>query len=122
MALCRMIVARLVFQIFTSTFVLLQAQALLTKNILYQKVDNALRQLSHCRPNVYKNIGKPAMLANGGESEIISSAQRDVMVANIRFLTVFYNYRHDTFAHAVQLLDMLLGQVKVSRKDNLYFI
>jgi len=92
---------------------IIQAQALLTKNILYQKVDAALRQLAHCFPDVYKNIGRPVTPTTGSDAEVISAAQRDVMIANIRFLKIFYNYRHDTFAHAVQLLDMLLGQVKI---------
>jgi hypothetical protein len=92
---------------------IIQAQALLTKNILYQKVDVALRQLSACQPGVYKNVARSTTSNSNGENEVISAAQRDVMVANVRFLNIFYNYRHDTFAHAVQLLDMLLGQVKI---------
>jgi len=100
----------------------LQAQALLTKNILYQKVDVALRQLSFCHPEVYNNVARPVAPTTGADSEVINAAQRDVMVANIRFLKIFYNYRHDTFAHAIQLLDMLLGQVKVDITDNYYAI
>lgn len=93
---------------------IIQAQALLTKNILYQKVDVALRQLSVCHPEVYKNIARPLVSSTAGtDTEVINTAQRDVMVANIRFLKIFYNYRHDTFAHAVQILDILLGQVKI---------
>jgi len=52
---------------------------------------------------------------NGIDNEIVAAAQRDAAVTHLRFLNIFCNFRHDTFAHAVLLLDLVLGRVKVRR-------
>jgi len=54
---------------------------------------------------------------NGGDNagEVVTAAQRDATVTHLRFLNIFCNFRHDTFAHAVLLLDLVLGRVKVRR-------
>ena len=48
-----------------------------------------------------------------GAGEIVTAVQRDAAVTHLRFLNIFCNLRHDTFAHAVHLLDLVLGRVKV---------
>lgn len=89
--------------------VTIQAQALLAKNILYQKLDVALQKLTtFFQPAVYSNVPRCTT-----DSDAISAMHRDAAVANLRFLNIFFNYGHDTFAHSANLLDRLVGQVKV---------
>lgn len=92
-----------------------QAQALLTKNLLYQSLDSCLHRLASCTPAVYGFLPRSVESAGGtdGASEVVAAAQRDAAVTNLRFLNIFCNFHHDTFAHAVQLLDLVLGRVKV---------
>jgi len=95
-------------------FVVHQAQALLTKNLLYQSLDSCLHRLASCTPAVYGFL--PRSVETGGAdgaSEVVTAVQRDAAVTHLRFLNIFCNFRHDTFAHAVQLLDLVLGRVKV---------
>lgn len=94
---------------------LMQAQALLTKNILYQKIDAALQRLTCCSPGVYVALQR-APASPGSDSETVSTAQRDAVVGSLRFLNIFFNFHHDTFAHAVLLLDSVLGKVQVHPK------
>jgi len=56
----------------------------------------------------------------GGDNaeEVVTATQRDAAVTHLRFLNIFCNFHHDTFAHAVQLLDLVLGRVKVSMKND----
>ncbi len=92
------------------TFVFLfQAQALLAKNIFYQKIDLALKQLTCLQPAVYNNV--PRTTTDAG---VVSANHRDAVVSNLRLLNIFCNNSPVTFARAVSLLDRLLGQVKVS--------
>jgi len=94
-----------------------QAQALLTKNLLYQNLDSCLHQLASCTPAVYGFLPRsPVDAGAGGDGagEVVTAAQRDAAVTHLRFLNIFCNFRHDTFAHAVQLLDLVLGRVKVT--------
>jgi len=91
----------------------MQAQALLTKNLLYQSLDSCLQRLPGCTPVVYGFLPQSVEASSGGAEEVVTAAQRDAAVTHLRFLNIFCNFRHDTFAHAVQLLDLVLGRVKV---------
>jgi len=51
---------------------------------------------------------------SAGGGDVVTAAQRDTAVTHLRFLNIFCNLRHDTLAHAVQLLDLVLGRVKVT--------
>jgi len=91
-----------------------QAQALLTKNLLYQSLDSCLHRLASCTPAVYGFLPRSVETGSGGSTgEVVTTAQRDAAVTHLRFLNIFCNLRHDTLAHAVQLLDLVLGRVKV---------
>jgi hypothetical protein len=95
----------------------MQAQALLSKNMLYQKIDAALQRLTVCNPPVYVALRHAASLsAQDDDGEMVTGVQRDAIVANLRLLNIFLNYRHDTFAHSVQLLDSVLSRVQVHQK------
>lgn len=101
------------------TYCGLQAQALLTKNLLYQTLDSCLHRLASCSPAVYSFLPRMAdsSSSSGGEGDagdVVTAVERDAAVTHLRFLNVFCNFRHDTFAHAVQLLDLVLGRVKVT--------
>jgi len=82
---------------------------LLTKNILYQKIDMARRQLASFWPAVYDTLPRTS-----ADESVVTAMHRDGTVASIRFLNIFCNCSPITFALAVSLLDRLLGQVKVS--------
>lgn len=85
-----------------------QAQALLAKNIFYQKIDVALKQLTCFQPAVYNNVTRTTT-----DSEVVSAIHRDAAVSNLRLLNIFCNNSPITFARSVSLFDRLLGQVKV---------
>jgi len=89
---------------------------LLTKNLLYQNLDSCLHRLAGCTPAVYGFLPRSVETGGGGGSagEVVTAAQRDTAITHLRFLNIFCNLRHDTFAHAVQLLDLVLGRVKAS--------
>lgn len=101
---------------------LLQAQALLSKNMVYQKIDAALQRLMCCAPHVFVALNHGGSGANGcgvstdADDAVVTGPLRDGAVANLRFLNVFFNYRHETFAHAVHLLDSILSRVQVHPK------
>ena len=82
--------------------------------MLYQNLDSCLHRLASCTPAVYGFLPRSVGAADGdGSGEMVTAAQRDTAVTHLRFLNIFCNFRHDTFAHAVQLLDLVLGRVKV---------
>lgn len=88
--------------------ILFQAQALLAKNIFYQKIDVALKQLTCFQPAVYNNVTRTTT-----DSEVVSAIHRDAAISNLRLLNIFCNNSPITFARSVSLFDRLLGQVKV---------
>ena len=97
-----------------------QAQALLTKNLLYQNLDSCLHRLASCTPAVYGFLPRSVEVSGSDSAgEIVTAAQRDAAVTHLRFLNIFCNFRHDTFAHAVQLLDLVLGRVKVCKANDI---
>lgn len=83
---------------------------MLAKNIFYQKIDLALKQLTCLQPAVYNNV--PRTTTDAG---VVSANHRDAVVSNLRLLNIFCNNSPVTFARAVSLLDRLLGQVKVGK-------
>ncbi|KAI0240598.1 Cyclin-G2 [Lamellibrachia satsuma] len=85
---------------------LLQAQALMKKNSLYQKIDESLRRSPRFRPNIY-NIPQTA-----DDDNTVTGLHRDNAVHNLRFLNVFYGCSPATFALTSNLLDRLLGKVR----------
>jgi hypothetical protein len=96
------------FESASQSALLVQAQALLAKNIFYQKIDLALKQLTCLQPAVYNNV--PRTTTDAG---VVSANHRDAVVSNLRLLNIFCNNSPVTFARAVGLLDRLLGQVKI---------
>ena len=116
-----------------------QAQALIRRNHVYQQIDEALRKLPVFHPNVYHNVPHStattlsSSLSNNhhhhhnnyryhynddndddDEGKVVTSLHRDAAINNLRLLNIFYGYSPATFALAVNLLDRLLGKVKVS--------
>jgi len=90
---------------------------LLTKNLLYQNLDASLHRLAICTPAVYGFLPRSVEAGTsggGGGCDVVTAAQRDTAVTHLRFLNIFCNLRHDTLAHAVQLLDLVLGRVQVT--------
>lgn len=111
-----------------------QAQALIRKSHIYQQIDKALHSLLLFHPNVYHNVPRstsatlPSLHHHNNNSnnyryryhddddeddKVVTSLHRDAAVNNIRLLGIFYGYSPATFALAVNLLDRLLGKVKV---------
>jgi hypothetical protein len=91
--------------------VLLQAQALLRKSELYQKIDEALRWVSINRPNIH-TLPQTSV----DDEDRVTSWHRDAAISNLRFLNLFYGYRPWSFALSVNLLDRLLGKVRAHPK------
>jgi len=91
--------------------VVLQAQTLLRKSLVYQKIDAALRKFPRYSTHLYHlpQVDKE-------DEDIVTIAHRDTAVSNLRLLNIFYGYSHATFALAVNLLDRLLGKVKAHPK------
>ena len=85
------------------------------KNLIYQKIDEALRKLATFQSSVYNNVPHNNPLTNSGE-ELVSSVERDSAVVGLRFLSIFYGCGPHSFSLATNLLDSLLGQVKVGVK------
>lgn len=99
----------------TAMQLLVQAHMLLRKNVLYQRIDRALRKQMFFQTTVYDVISSIDENA-GTAKETVTPALRDTAVSNIRFLCIFYDCHPNTFAVATNLLDRLLGQVKVHSK------
>jgi len=87
-----------------------QAQALLRKTEIYQKIDVDLQKISLIRPNVYCNLKQIP------EGDYVTSLHRDAAVSNMRLLNIFYGFSPDTFIFSASLLDRLLGKVKAQCK------
>jgi cyclin G2 len=85
---------------------LLQAQILLNKSVLYQKLECALQRSHIFRPK----FNLPTSAANCDQ---VSCLHRDYAVNNLRFFNIFYGFDPSTFALSVNLLDRMLGKVKV---------
>lgn len=82
---------------------------LLNKSGLYQKITESLRGLWFFQPNVFNNVPHTST-----DKDKVNNLHRDAAVNNLRFINIFYGYGPKTFALAVNLLDRLLGKVKVS--------
>jgi len=87
--------------------VLLQAQALLRKSELYQKIENTMRRVPYFRPNLH-NLPHTSV----DDDDRVTILHRDTAVSNLRFLNLFYGYSPSSFALSVNLLDRLLDKVK----------
>lgn len=93
----------------TQLQVLMQAQALLKKSCLYQKIDLAVR-----RAHLYQT--NPQDLPQKDDEDRVTRLQRDTAINNLRFLNIFYGFKPATFALATNLLDRLLSRVTTHAK------
>ena len=96
-----------VYQLYVGIYNLLQAQLLLKKSSMYQKIEQALQRSHIFRPN-------GSLPQTTVDCEQVSCLHRDHAVNNLRFFNIFYGFKASTFALSVNLLDRMLGKVKVS--------
>lgn len=89
---------------------LLQAQTLLAKNLVYQRIDISRRQLDTYRTQVYCTLPRDSSRHGDG---VVTASQRDAAVSSLRFLNIFCNCSPETFCLSVGLLDRLISCVQV---------
>ena len=70
-------------------------------------IGQALQRSAIFRPTTF------GLTMSGVDSDRVTSLHRDTAVNNLRFFNIFYGFRASTFALAVNLLDRILGKVKV---------
>lgn len=98
---------------------LVQAHVLLRKNVLYQRIDRSLRKQMFFQSAVFEVMSAchdDKGAAGRPLKDKVTPALRDIAINNIRFLCIFYSCPPEIFAVAINLLDRLLGKVKVHSK------
>ena len=86
----------------------LQAQSLLRRSAVYQEINQAL-----LKAKVFQPCGYAQPLTGVDDDNRVTSLYRDAAVNNLRFFNIFYGFKSATFTLAVNMLDRLLGKVKV---------
>lgn len=92
---------------------IMQAQILLTKNILYQKISLARQQLIVFPSVIYQTLPRSVDNDRSSSTAILTSLHRDASVNSLRFLNIFCNCSPSTFFLAAGLLDRLISTVQV---------
>lgn len=93
---------------------------LLSKNTLYETINQEINRLSTYQPTVFSVL--PHQSAGHkvcGEEEDgpelpLMSSHRDVAISSLRFLSIFYNSGPNSFYVAANLMDCLLSKITVS--------
>lgn len=96
-----------------------QAQTLLKKSAILEKISQGLQRCATYQPCVH-TLPVAAVLQD--DDCHVTTLHRDRAVTNIRFFIIFYGYSAGTFALSVNILDRLLGKVKVCMRLPLRYV
>lgn len=116
----------LIFQYFMFRFVFCfanQAQMLLSKNALYEAINQEINRLSTYQPTVFSVLPhqsagyKVCCEEEDGPELPLMSSHRDVAISSLRFLSIFYNSGPNSFYVAANLMDCLLSKITVSTPE-----